>query len=331
MKKIYFAIADPTLKASYRLIEHHIKEASDFKVLESKDIPEEVLNGKAKICCSGTDYSFLMNPGIKTTKDASKTKYILTPIPDVNHSFACMDVDWVSYIKNRRGDNLDVYSKIFNRVMYLPDSSGFPTDPICGLQWKDIKRLFITPDLPMQSFIFGVNETIEDDTIFINPSAVMFGQNNWKCDDVIEFSEFLRQNHGIGKRMMLNLDVNHMSQFDADIFMMVIGGTSNAWINNELIKKCSPIVRNVYSYSVSIAVQIEGFDQVVRDIRCDCAWRCNPSNQTACKGLYSINSKEAETLLGKYKLIVDCTNHSDDEKSLMMDVLQQHVKQIEEE
>lgn len=335
MKKIYFAVIDPTLKASYRLIEHNVKEASDFKVLKSKEIPEDVLKGKTKIYCPGTDYSGLLNPGIKTTKDTKKAKYMIIPTQDVRHSFNCLCVDWVGYIKTRRDDDWDGYNKIFSKVMYFPDNSGsvhrFPTAPIYGLQWKDVKRLFLKNEYPIWSSIFGMDETVTEDTVLINPSDVMFGQNNWICDDVLEFSEFFRQNREMGNRMMLNLDVNHMSKFEADMFMMVIGGTSSIWINNELIKKCSPIVRAAYAPSVDIATQIEGFDPLMRDLIYTGTWYSIPSNQTARHGLYGRSGAQdsAENLLRKYKLIVDCTEHSDNEKSILMDVLQQHVKQIE--
>jgi hypothetical protein len=221
--------------------------------------------------------------------------------------------------------------------MYFPVpsgcQSGFPTAPIYGLQWNDVKKLFLRNECPpIWSQIFGMDETITNDAVLINPSDVMFGQNNWICDDVIEFSEFYRQNREIGNRMMLNLDVNHMSKLEADMFMMVIGGTSNIWINNELIKKCSPIVRNAYAPSIGITSRmIEGFDPLMLDLIHTGTWYSIPSNQTARTGLYGRNGSQdnSENLLRKYKLIVDCTDHSDNEKSILMDVLQQHVKQIE--
>lgn len=336
MKKIYFAVVDPILKANYRLIEHNVKEESDFKVLESKEIPEDVLKGKTKIYCPGTDYTVLLNPGIKTTKDNRKTKYMIIPTQDMNHSYTCLYIDWAGYIKNHRNDDFDGYNKIFNKVMYFPDNSGsahrFPMDPICGLQWGDLKKLFMKYEYPIWSQIPGIDETIANDVVLINPSDVMFGQNNWICDDVIEFSEFYRQNREIGNRMMLNLDVNHMSKFEADMFMMVIGGTSNTWLNNEIIKKCSPIIRIVYARSVSIASHIvEGFDPLIRDILNTGTWFSIPSNQTARTGLYGRGGAQdsSENLLRKYKLMVDCTDHSDNEKSILMDVLKQHVKQVE--
>ena len=333
MKTIYLAFADPTLKANYRLIEHNVKEPSDFKVLGSKEIPEDILKGKTKIYCPGTDYAGLLNPGIKTTKDTSKTKYMIIPPQSTKHSFPCLYIDWVGYIKNHRDNDVEGYKKIFNKVMYYPVPSGcpceFPTAPIHGLEWGDAKRLFRNNESPIWSQIFGMDETVTDDTVLINPSDVMFGQNNWICYDVIEFSEFLIQNLAMGNRMMLNLDVNHMTQLDADMFMMVIGGTSSIWLNNELINKCSPIVRAVYAPLIGIASQIvEGFDPMLRYIINTDTWTSRPTNVTARNYYGRPNDKDAETLLRKYKLMVDCTDHSDNEKGLLMDVLQQHVKKI---